>query len=221
LPSRASSFKTRELTEKTWRDFERLFRKPGEWGACWCVYYQRPGPLPKAEMGGSTPEQRATRNRRDKKELVEKGCAHGVLVYSRKELVGWCQYGASEERGQAVEDNLFLRGQEVPQQERGKCRVVRCIELDTEEGRGDGRSVSRHPKRCPCSLVRNSIYVQKAGIQSDRSLRQKQCPDAAETLSPCGTYDAATSSGLNLSTVSASSFPRRFCHSVNPFGDSG
>ncbi len=97
MPSRASSFKTRELTEKTWRDFERLFRKPGEWGACWCVYYQRPGPLPKAEMGGSTPEQRATRNRRDKKELVEKGCAHGVLVYSRKEPVGWCQYGASEE----------------------------------------------------------------------------------------------------------------------------
>ena len=97
MQSRASSFVTRELSKKTWGDFERLFRKPGEWGACWCVYYQRPGPLPKAETAGSTLEQRAAKNRRDKKDLVEMGGAHGILVYSNKEPVGWCQYGPKEE----------------------------------------------------------------------------------------------------------------------------
>jgi len=97
LPSRVSSFETRELSKKTWGDFERLFGKPGEWGACWCAYYQRPGPLPKTETAGLTIEQKAVRNRRDKKALVEKGCAHGILVYSKKEPVGWCQYGLRDE----------------------------------------------------------------------------------------------------------------------------
>lgn len=57
----------------------------------------RPGPLPKREVGRLTKEQRATRNRRDKKDLVGKGCSHGILVYSRREPVGWCQYGPKEE----------------------------------------------------------------------------------------------------------------------------
>jgi len=97
LQSRVSSFETRELSKKTWGDFERLFRKPGGWGACWCAYYQRPGPLPKGETAGLTIKQRAARNRRDKKALVEKGCAHGILVYSKNEPVGWCQYGPKGE----------------------------------------------------------------------------------------------------------------------------
>ena len=97
MPGGTKALVTRELTKARWKDFERLFRKPGEWGACWCVHYQRPGPLPKSETEGLTLEQRASRNRREKKGLVEKGCAHGVLVYSGDEPVGWCQYGPKEE----------------------------------------------------------------------------------------------------------------------------
>jgi ribosomal protein S18 acetylase RimI-like enzyme len=44
-----------------------------------------------------TLEQRAARNRRDKKDLVDKGCSHGILVYSGSEPVGWCQYGPADE----------------------------------------------------------------------------------------------------------------------------
>ena len=39
----------------------------------------------------------ATRNRREKRTLVEKGQAHGVIIYSNGEPVGWCQYGRKEE----------------------------------------------------------------------------------------------------------------------------
>ena len=37
------------------------------------------------------------RNRRQKKELVEHGLAHGILVYAKGEPVGWCQYRPREE----------------------------------------------------------------------------------------------------------------------------
>jgi len=37
------------------------------------------------------------RNRREKRELVERGCAHGILVYANGEPVGWCQYGPRNE----------------------------------------------------------------------------------------------------------------------------
>jgi ribosomal protein S18 acetylase RimI-like enzyme len=61
------------------------------------MYYQRPGPLPKTETAGLALAQKAARNRRDKKNLVDKGCSHGILVYSEKEPVGWCQYGPKDE----------------------------------------------------------------------------------------------------------------------------
>jgi hypothetical protein len=37
------------------------------------------------------------RNRREKRDLVERGHAHGILVYANGEPVGWCQYGPREE----------------------------------------------------------------------------------------------------------------------------
>jgi len=92
-----ASFATKELSKRTWSDFEKLFREPGEWGACWCVYYQRPRPLSKTVTAHLNLDQRAARNRRDKKAMVDKGCAHGILVYSGREPVGWCQYGPKEE----------------------------------------------------------------------------------------------------------------------------
>jgi ribosomal protein S18 acetylase RimI-like enzyme len=32
------------------------------------------------------------RNRREKKDLVEQGRAHGILVYAKGQPVGWCRY---------------------------------------------------------------------------------------------------------------------------------
>jgi GNAT superfamily N-acetyltransferase len=39
----------------------------------------------------------AVRNHQEKRELVENGCAHGILVYAEGEPVGWCQYGSEDE----------------------------------------------------------------------------------------------------------------------------
>jgi ribosomal protein S18 acetylase RimI-like enzyme len=37
------------------------------------------------------------RNRREKRDLVAHGRAHGILVYANDEPVGWCQYGPRQE----------------------------------------------------------------------------------------------------------------------------
>src|SRR2546425_8659448 len=66
-------------------------------GSCWCMIFHRSGPLPRSVKEHLTREQLGSRTRRDKKDLVERGCSHGILIYSQDEPVGWCQYGPSEE----------------------------------------------------------------------------------------------------------------------------
>ncbi len=60
------------------------------------MYHQRSRSLPEVKQL-RTRAERAVRNRREKRELVDRGCAHGILVYERGEPVGWCQYGPREE----------------------------------------------------------------------------------------------------------------------------
>jgi GNAT superfamily N-acetyltransferase len=90
------AYSTKELSIETWPDFERLFSQKNGWDYCWCMHFHRPHRLPKHEWL-RTRAGRGKRNRLEKRDLVEKGRAHGVLVYSRGEPVGWCQYGPREE----------------------------------------------------------------------------------------------------------------------------
>jgi len=89
-----SNYTTRELSIKTWHDFERLFSKQGGVGGCWCMYYQRPHG---GTMKGLTSAERSAKNKRDKKSLVEDGRSHGVLLYDGDNAIGWCAYGLKQE----------------------------------------------------------------------------------------------------------------------------
>ena len=93
----ASEYSTKRLTKNTLPDFERLFEKHPAPGAfsCWCTYHHRARPSANGEsLSGA---KRAARNRQRRRELVENGSSHGILVYSKDEPVGWCQYGLREE----------------------------------------------------------------------------------------------------------------------------
>ena len=94
---RVSEYSTKQLSERTWSDFERLFETHPAPGAypCWCMYNHRPGPAPQRKRDSRA--TRIERNRRDKKALVERGCSHGILVYAQGKPVGWCQYGLRHE----------------------------------------------------------------------------------------------------------------------------
>ena len=96
MASQVLKYKTKELSKKTWRDFERLFSQGNGWDFCWCMHFHRPCGLPKSKWL-RTRAERGMRNRREKRELLDKGCARGILVYAKGEPVGWCQYGPSDE----------------------------------------------------------------------------------------------------------------------------
>jgi len=83
--------------------------------------------LPKSQRLHSRAE-RGVRNRREKRELVDKGCSHGILVYAKGEPVGWCQYGPKEELPR-FDNSRNYRGLAL---ERGKVNLWRitCFVVD-------------------------------------------------------------------------------------------
>ncbi len=99
--SPGSEYTTKELSVKTWPDFEKLFLKPaglvGDGWWCWCTHHHIASYSEPEHQQPRTRAERAERNRRKKAELVEKECAHGIIVYSDKEPIGWCQYGQRTE----------------------------------------------------------------------------------------------------------------------------
>jgi GNAT superfamily N-acetyltransferase len=96
MASQVPAYTTKELSTKTWRDFQELFSRGNGWDFCQCMHFQRWCSLPKSEWL-PTRTERGVRNRRQKKKLVERGCAHGILVYADRKPVGWCQYGPAKE----------------------------------------------------------------------------------------------------------------------------
>ena len=84
------AYSVRELSSRTLADFETLARQQG---SCWCMFYQRARPIGR----GSSGQERARINRRDKATLVRQGRSHAILVYERETPVGWCQYGPADE----------------------------------------------------------------------------------------------------------------------------
>ena len=44
-----------------------------------------------------TRAQARAQNQREKRQLIDAGRAHGVLVYDGEEPIGWCQFGPAEE----------------------------------------------------------------------------------------------------------------------------
>ena len=84
------AYATRELSVRTYPDFEKLAAKQG---GCWCTYYQRARPV----RGKMSREARKQVNRKYKGKLVREGRSHAALVYDGEIPVGWCQYGTQDE----------------------------------------------------------------------------------------------------------------------------
>ena len=88
-----AGFTTKELSKKTWPDYQRFFSQGNGWDHCGCTAYH----------GIRAPrEVRKWADKRDfnlkvKCDLVEQRRAHGILVYADGEPVGWCQFGPKEE----------------------------------------------------------------------------------------------------------------------------
>jgi len=105
-------YSTKELSKRTWPDFEKLFLKQGVVGDgwwCWCMHHHVSSYSLPENQQPRTRAERAVRNHRQKAELVERGCAHGILVYAKGEPIGWCQYGLREELPRADNTEKYRR----------------------------------------------------------------------------------------------------------------
>ncbi len=121
-------FTARELSPSTWKDFEALMAKQGY---CWCMYYQRPHSWAKEAAEYSVKkEQIPDHNRRRKKELVEKGEAHGILVNDGSRPVGWCAYGLQGEFP-GVDNGRLYRDLKLKNDELRLWRIA-CFYVDAE-----------------------------------------------------------------------------------------
>lgn len=112
MKKQLAGFTTRELSKKTWPDFVRFFSQGNGWDHCGCTAYQ----------GFRAPQRvRKWADKRDwnlnvKCDLVERGRAHGILVYAGTEPIGWCQFGPSGElpiRDDRRRSKLFPDGDRV------------------------------------------------------------------------------------------------------------
>jgi GNAT superfamily N-acetyltransferase len=129
---KTKGYMTKELTAKTWPDFVRLFTQGGGWDHCWCVHFHRARALPK-NAWLHTRAERGVRNRREQREMVERGCSHGILVYVEGEAVGWCQYGPREELTR-IDNSRNYRGL-APEVEAGKFWRITCFVVERKHRR--------------------------------------------------------------------------------------
>jgi GNAT superfamily N-acetyltransferase len=87
------SWTTKELSTKTWGDYERFFSQGNGWDHCGCVAYQGFRPPREIRKWSDKGEWALAR----KRDLLGQGLSHGILVYEGREAIGWCQYGPASE----------------------------------------------------------------------------------------------------------------------------
>jgi GNAT superfamily N-acetyltransferase len=88
-------YTTAELTTQTWPDFERLFTRGNGWDFCWCMGSE--GMQRASQHGIRTRAEVSGINHRRKKQRLDEGRAHGILVYADGEPIGWCKYGRADD----------------------------------------------------------------------------------------------------------------------------
>lgn len=151
MASEARGYSTKELTKNTLPDFERLFEKHPAPGAfmCWCMYHQRARPSAVSKQLDFR-IKRTRRNRQQKRELVENGRSHGILVYSEGEPVGWCQYGSKEELPR-IDNNLSYRRLALDSDVKRLWRIT-CFVVDRKYRR---RGVASTALKAALEAIRN------------------------------------------------------------------
>jgi GNAT superfamily N-acetyltransferase len=125
-------YTTKELTKRTWPDFQKLFSQGNGWDFCWCMHFQRPRTLPESPWV-RTRTERGKRNRGEKKELVERGQTHGILVYAKGKPVGWCQYGLQAELPR-IDNNRSYRALHLETGPKSLWRIT-CFVTDKKHRR--------------------------------------------------------------------------------------
>lgn len=152
-PEHQDEYLAKELSTKTWPDFEKLFLKQAQVGDgwwCWCTHHHTSSYSLPENAQPRTRVERAVKNRQKKRELVEKGLAHGILVYANGEPVGWCQYGPREELPRT--DHTVKYRKLALENGNSKLWRITCFVVDEKYRR---RGVARAALNAALEAIRN------------------------------------------------------------------
>lgn len=119
----SSSLTVRELSTKTWSDFEAVMGKNGGASGCWCMHWR----LSIAEFM----EQKGEGNKKSMKRLAQRKQPPGVVVYEKDEPVAWCSLGPRAEFSRLERSPLLKNIDDEP-----VCSIA-CI-LVEKKHRGSG-----------------------------------------------------------------------------------
>lgn len=178
-----SNFIIKSLDKSTWPDFARLVEKSnGVWGGCWCMAFHEEG------VGrGKT----ALQNRTEKEHRVRDGRAHAALVYDGNNVVGWCQFGSTDELPRIKHKREYQSGLEklpdwritcffVDREYRGKGITSAALEGALKEiARLGGGTVESYPEDVEGRSVSGSFLYngtvsifERLGFKRSRQLGQ-------------------------------------------------
>jgi ribosomal protein S18 acetylase RimI-like enzyme len=138
-------YSTKELSLKTWPDFEDLFSRGNGWDFCACMLNPRGHHLPPSRF----PDRAAmkVRNLADMHDLVGGDQSHGILVYSDGRPIGWCQFGTVDELPRWTKK----LGQEPQRAGSPKAWRITCFVTDKEHRRV---GVARRALRAALEAIR-------------------------------------------------------------------
>ena len=199
-PQSPYEYSTKELSKRTWPDFEKLFMKQGVVGDgwwCWCTHHHIASYSLPQNQQPPTRAERAVRNRRQKEELVEKGCANGILVYSKGEPIGWCQYGSKEELPRLDHTQNYRR----LALEDGKDRLWRitCFVVDKEHRQRGAASFALNAALEAIRVKGGGLVEAYPVIKTDQGSNYVYCGTVSmferagfKTIAPLGTGRTST-----------------------------
>jgi ribosomal protein S18 acetylase RimI-like enzyme len=222
MASRVPALTTKELSLETGPDFARLFSQKNGWNHCWCMHFHQPRSLPEDQRLASR-AKRAMRNRRQKKELVERGGSHGVLVYAKGEPVGWCQCGLREELPR-IDNSRPYRGL-APEGTEKLWRITCFVVAKQYRRRGVASSALRaalqatwsRPGSTRCST---QVLVRKSNRSPSRE-PEAYCPTRRGTTSTAALVSAAAFLRVPLLPAPSRYFSRTTTSFFNSSAPSG
>jgi GNAT superfamily N-acetyltransferase len=119
----SGSLTVRELSKKTWSDFETVLGKNGGARGCWCMHWR----LSTAEWM----EGKGDGNKKSMKRLAERKQPPGVVVYENDDPVAWCSLGPRDEFPRLERSSLLSSIDDKP-----VCAIA-CIFVEKKH-RGSG-----------------------------------------------------------------------------------
>jgi GNAT superfamily N-acetyltransferase len=173
--SGGGAFTTKELSKRTWSDFETLFAEGTGWGRCACLASLR-RPRASRKVARTWADQRSA-NLGIHHGLVEEGRAHGILVYAAGAPIGWCQFGRADDlRHAAAGADWRVTCFVTDPSHRGRGVMGVALGAAVEAIRRKGGGIV---EGYPCAIAPGEAPRDEQWLSRDESGRLRRNPNAA------------------------------------------